>query len=494
MFPYASITTRTVASAGRAQTLLFLRGTPRRAPRFTNSSRCPNGRRYQSSGSHGSSSTSSIDPTQTPFMAGVAGGLLVLTGGYIWYHVSGTASTLKAIKSKMDILDKAKSTIQNTVPSPPSPGAALNFIRSAANSYSGLLPAGTKEKMDNAFDMIDDIANGPKAKEINQLVQETYTELRGIFSEGGFDAETANRVRRVLEEKGKALKRLAGDAGQQILDTNPKLAEILRRTGAGEGALGEVAKAAKEAGPEAGNVLEDLYAQLNELLGKEGGTTDPAKLYKAASLIQSKSEEIRRIGRNATERAWDEAYSELMSQEGGLLDMLPEDVRTFLEDNVEGLKRAAFMGGGVGGVYEIVGMLRQYAGHGSGGDLKEYIEKKVKEAGVESGKKATETMGQVGSRGGTMSWDSSLKQTEEYLRSIPGGQQLLETIPGGAGVFVELARNKRPEAKRLVEETVGELAEVLRRRMEEARRMARDIGEEGGERMERQTQGKGGRK
>jgi len=427
------------------------------------------GRRFQST------TNRAPDVTQSPLIAGLSGGLAAFVGGYIWYHASGTAKTLDTLRSAIETVEKAKETVKQNIPEPPAPKQALKFIRSTATSYAALLPGDTKDKMDSAFNKLEDLASGPKAEEVQKLVTETYNELKRLFSEGGFDSHTAERVKEILEDKGKRLRRLTGDVGQQLLDKTPGLQDALKKSGAGD-ALSDIADIAKEAGPEATKTLQGMYKDLEQLLNGTslaGAATDPNKIYKAVNIIREKSDEIRRLGQKAAERAWDEAYGDLADNKDGLLNMVPEDIKRFLDENVDSLKKVALSGGGIGGVYEVVGIIRRYAQEGQGSEgaekLRKYVEDKLKE---------TKSTAKAFTGGAGQNWENIMNQVEDYVKQLPGGDKLLESTPK-AKDLMELFKQKSPQAKKLAEETVQEVSEVLNRRLEQARKLAKDTKKEG---------------
>lgn len=392
---------------------------------------------------------------------------------------------MKTIRSTMETVEKAKETVKQNLPEAPAPKQALKYIRNGAKSYANFLPGETKEKMDSAFDHLEDLASGPRAEEVQSLVNETYSELRKIFSEGGFDAHTAERVKDVLEDKGKRLRRLMGDVGQQLLDKTPGLQDALRKSGAGD-VLNDMTSIAKEAGPEATKVVQEMYKELEQLFegsNLTGAATDPTKIYKAVTIIRDKSENVQRLGRKAAEQAWDEAYADIISNKDGLLDMLPEDVKRFLDENAEALKRTALESGGVGGVYEVVGVIRRNAqdpGEGAK-KLKTYVGDKVKQipSGGKGGMVGSGLMGPGGDN-----WDSIMSQVEDYTKQLPGGDKLLEAVPKARDV-IELFRQKSPQARELAQETVQEVTEVLNRKLEDAKRLAREGAKEGAEKTRR---------
>ncbi|KAF8438307.1 hypothetical protein BGX38DRAFT_1144975 [Terfezia claveryi] len=440
--------------------------------------RRPAGRRFQSTTIRDWAS----DATQSPLVAGFAGGFVALAGVYIWYHVSGTAKVMKTLRSTAETVERMKETVKEKLSEAPASNQALKYIRNAARSYANLLPGEAKEKMDSAFDQLEDFASGPRAEEVQNLVNETYAEVRKIFNEGGFDAHTAEMLKDVLEDKGKKLRRLVGDVGQQLLDKTPGLQDALKRSGAGN-ALSDITKIAKETGPEATKVVQDMYRELEQLLEGQsltGAATDPTTIYKAVTIIQNKSDQVRRLGQKATEQAWNEAYGDLLSNKDGLLDLLPGNVRDFMKENAEGLKRAALQTGSVGGVYEVIGIIRRNAQNGEEGakKIKDYVGDKVKQV---SSDKGGDMIGSsiVGSGGDN--WDNIISQAENYLRQIPGGDKLSETIPKARDIM-ELFQYRSPQARRLAEETMREVSDVLNRKVEEAKRLANEVAKEGSER------------
>lgn len=420
--------------------------------------RAPNARRFQST------QHTTADSTASPLAAGFAGGLVALSGGYAWYHISGAKKVVETARITIETLESAK---EKVVTATPSPTAALGFVRSTISSYAAFLPAGTKETLDSAFDSLDQLSAGPHAKEAEKILSDTYAELRKIFQEGGFDAGTAEKVQHVVEDKAKALRRLMGDLGQDILDKNPKLAETLKSTG-DSAALQELKKFASDVGPEANDIIQDTYKELNDLL-KNGSVTDPSTLYKATSIIHEKTQAVKELSKKAAERAWDDASSAL-KKEGGVLDKLPSEVRTALEDNMDDLRKVALSGGSVGGVYEIFKMIRKYAtSNDSGKSLTEYIQKKVAD-----GKESAQNLPGMSEE----SWGRAVEMVEKYVKSMPGGEKALASAPPMKELY-KLAQQKSPEARKLMEDTLKDLSEVLNKRLEQAKELAGETKEEG---------------
>ncbi|KAF8424853.1 hypothetical protein EV426DRAFT_716515 [Tirmania nivea] len=481
------LSTSATRSVAQTQYLLWTALRPGQVTRIAPAPRTAS-RRFQSATNRAKNGTTA-NVTQSPLVAGLAGGFVALTGVYIWYHMSGTAKVMKTLRSTAETAEKVKDTVKDTVkdklPEAPASKQALKYIRNAAKSYANLLPGGANEKMDSAFDQLEDLASGPQAEEVQNLVNETYTELRKIFSEGGFDAHTAEMVKDVLEDKGKKLRRLVGDVGQQLLDKTPGLEDALKRSGAGD-VLSDITRISKETGPEATKIVQDMYRELEQLLGNQSSTgagTDPTKIYKAVTIIRDKSDHVRRLGQKATEQAWNDAYGDLLSNKDGFLDLLPSHVREYMEENVEALKRAALETGGVGGVYEVIGIIRQNAQNGGEGakKIKDYVEDKVKQMSY-GGKGGMVDSSLLGSEGNN--WDNIISRAENYLKQMPGGDKLLQKTPQARDIM-ELFQHKSPQARRLAEEAVQEVSEVLNRKVEEAKRLARETAKEGSERSRR---------
>lgn len=412
------------------------------------------------------STHANADASASPLAAGLAGGIVALSGGYAWYHISGVKKVVETAKSTIETFETAKDKV---VTATPSPTAALGFVRSTISSYAAFLPKGTKETLDSAFESLDQLSSGPHAKEAEKILADTYAELKKIFQEGGFDASTAEKVQHVVEDKSKALRRLMGDVGQEILDKNPKLAETLKSTG-DSAALQELKKFASDVGPEANEIIQDTYKELNDLL-KNGSVTDPTTLYKATSIIHEKTQAVKELSSKAAERAWDDA-SAALKKEGGVLDKLPSEVKTALEDNMDGLRRVALSGGSVGGVYEIFKMIRKYATSNdkdASSKLKEYITQKVGE-----GKDTAQSMANMSEE----SWGRAVEMVEKYVKSMPGGEKALSAAPPMKELY-KLAQQKSPEARKLMEDTLKDLSDVLNKRLEQAKELAGETKEEG---------------
>ncbi|KAK3681800.1 hypothetical protein B0T22DRAFT_472846 [Podospora appendiculata] len=96
-----------------------------------------------------------------------------------------------------------------------------------------------KEKLGGPIDQLKQMGDqyGPEAK---KMVDETWQQVKEITS-SGFSADTADKVRKLVEEKSQQLKKFGDQAWQKgleqaqpLLDKNPKVKELIKKN---EGAL-----------------------------------------------------------------------------------------------------------------------------------------------------------------------------------------------------------------------------------------------------------------
>jgi vacuolar-type H+-ATPase subunit I/STV1 len=180
-----------------------------------------------------------------------------------------------------------------------------------------------------AFDEIDAIADthGP---ELDAILSDAYGDLKEVLDNGGLDKQTARAVSDIAKRLASDLKDLSMDAGEKLLEENPKLKEAM------ECPVLQLKELGRRYGPEAQKVVDETYKQIEDIINQ--GLT-PESLSKASKLVEEKSAEIKELGLKAVEKALNEGSQEVKTY----LDRAPQ-IKKLLEENVENIKEAAISG------------------------------------------------------------------------------------------------------------------------------------------------------
>ncbi|KAG9073912.1 hypothetical protein FRC06_011075, partial [Ceratobasidium sp. 370] len=134
---------------------------------------------------------------QSHIVSGLAGGGVVLVGGYLWYQLSG-------LKTAVDTSKRLSSTITSVknqaVQSLPEPNEAIQYLRHAAKSYTVLVP-GAAKYIDSVFDTIDELHDTHR-DEVDKIINGAYTDIKKIVNQRkSMDLDGAFAVLGVLRQR-----------------------------------------------------------------------------------------------------------------------------------------------------------------------------------------------------------------------------------------------------------------------------------------------------
>ncbi|KAF2645248.1 hypothetical protein P280DRAFT_115520 [Massarina eburnea CBS 473.64] len=379
--------------------------------------------RFQSTSSSSSSGSGS---GSSAAIGALTGTLATVTIGYVWYRQSGARELLSVSKTTTDYYNSTSKKLKEATPEP---NEALNWLRSTATSYAAFIP-GARGYVDAAFDDIDAV-RAKHGKEVDDIVREAYSELQGIVSKGDLSLTTAEKAWSSLVKQLGRIADLAGDASQQILDNHPQLKE---KVGGNFAALKDMGE---NYGPEAKKEVDRTWKQISDIV-KTGVSAQNVE--KVQKVVQEKVDKLRKVG--------DEAWKKGMEQAKPYLDKNPQ-VKKLVEENADLLKQ--------GNVQDLYQKVRKAVESGDLGDLKSYVEAAVKK-GKDSG-----------------SGSGSGFPFSDFLDKIPGGDQILPKL----GQLQDVAQKHGDEAKRILEDAVKEIEEVLRKRGGEAEDLAKKAKGEG---------------
>ena len=297
--------------------------------------------------------------------------------------------TSKTLESGLAELKKA--IAQKT----PSADEAVNYFRGLAKSYGSLIP-GASAYIDPMFDSLDELKK-THGEETEKIIKGTYDEVKETVVKGGFDVKTGEKVVDILKRRAEEVEELGQRVGtdfiKPVIDKNPQLREAIG------GSYDDLKRLVATHGPQAKAKYDDLVKQLRDIFDK-GASVSSIK--QVQDLVQQKAKEIREIGEKASKDAWDKASK----QAKPYLDKMP-DVKKSLDENMKSL----IVSGGKN-IQEIYDRIKEVADKGPNkqniADLQGMIKDKAQQASQSSG----------------VSWDDEWQKLEEYIKKIPGGNEV----------------------------------------------------------------------
>ena len=296
------------------------------------------------------------------------------------------------------------------------PNQAIEWLRSTAKSYAGLIP-GASGYIDSAFNDIDAVRQ-KHGKEVDTIIKEAYSELKDISTKQGMTIDSASKSWEVLQKYLGKISALAGDAGKEVLDNHPALKEKVG------GNVDHLKQMGDKYGPEAKKQVEETMNQIKDIM-KQGMSAD--SISNVQSLVQDKVQQVQKLG----EKLWDRG----MEKAKPLLDKSPQ-VKQVVEENREALKKS-------GNVQQLYEKIKEAVNSGSTEKLQQYVNK-VRQ----------------GSSGGGL---------QDYLNMIPGGSEILPKL----SQLQKLAQDHGEDAEKIAKDTIREIEEVLKKKLGEAQDLAK---------------------
>ena len=351
----------------------------------------------------------------TALAGGLAGGLLVFTGGYSFYHFSGIKTFVNTAHDTKKYFENASQKLKD---SSPEPNEALQWLRETSMSYATFIPGG-KGFVKAAFDDLDAI-HDKHSEKVDSIIKEAYTELKDV-SEKGISLESAQQAWEILQKHLKKIGDLAGDAASDILNNHP---EIKKKVG---GNLDQLKAMGENYGPEAKKQVDQTWGQIQDII-KSGVSVESAS--KIRSVVQEKMELVKKMG--------DEAWKKGMEQAKPYLDKSPK-VKELIEKNADKLKQ-----GNVGELWEKV---EESGKSGNTDPLESYVKSVVDKAKEQ---------------GGSMSGG-----LDQYFNMIPGADQVVPKL----SKLQDIAQKHGKEAEDLVKDTFDEIQQVLQRKLNEGEKL-----------------------
>ncbi|CAG8982832.1 hypothetical protein HYALB_00006642 [Hymenoscyphus albidus] len=347
-------------------------------------------------------------------VGGLAGGALVFTAGYSYYHFSGAKSMVNAAHNTKAKFQSLSKSIESSAPEP---NEALKRLRSTATSYAAFIPGG-KGYVDTLFKDLEAVQE-KHGGEVEKVVNEAYSELKEATKKG-MSMESVSQAWEVIEKAASRLRDLAGDSAEQILDNHPQLKEKFG------GQIDQLKSMSENLGPDAKKEIDEVWGTVSDAV-KGGMSAD--SINRVRKILQDKMEKVKKLG--------DEAWKKSLEQMKPYLDKSPE-IKKVVEENADSLKN--------GNIKETFEQVKNAASSGSVEDLKKY----VKDAGEKAKKSGT---GQG---------------IEKYVKMIPGGSEIFPKLRK----LQEVAENRGDDAQEILKGAYKDIQDVLQKRTAEAEKLA----------------------
>ncbi|KAH7069058.1 hypothetical protein BKA63DRAFT_520552 [Paraphoma chrysanthemicola] len=370
--------------------------------------------RFETTVSSGGATAGNSGAGSHAAIGAVSGAAAAVTVGYIFYRTSGARDIVQASKTTKDYVNSATKKIKETTPEP---NEALAWLRNAAQSYAAFIP-GAKGYVDSAFDDLDAIRE-KHGDEVDKIVREAYDDMRKVLGNGDVSLVTAHRTWEVLSKHMSRIGDLAGDSAQQIMDNHPALKEKVG------GNWDKLKEYGDKYGPEAKKEVDRTWQQVSDVV-KTGFS--PANIEKVKSIVQEKVDKLKKLG--------DEAWDKGMEQAKPYLDKNPK-VKELIEQNADALKG--------GDVQQLYNRIKKAVENGDTGDLEGYVKSAADKAK-----------------------DSGFGGLDQYLNKIPGGDQIIPKL----GQLQEAASKHGDEAQNIMKDAIAEITEILKKKGDEASKLA----------------------
>jgi hypothetical protein len=349
-------------------------------------------------------------------IGGLAGGAVAFASGYAWYHFSGAKTLVKTSKETQEYIKKAKQTVvQNT----PEPNEAFRWLRDTVKSYAILIP-GARGYVDTAFDDLEKIRNNHQ-EDFDKIVKDAYNETSDIFKKEGFNTSSASKAAQALQKYMSQLFDLAGDAASDVLQNHPQLKEKVG------GSYDQLKQMGDAYGPKAKEEVDKTWKQISDII-KGGVSVDSAD--KIRSLIEDKKNKLQSLG--------DEAWQKGLEESQSYLEKNPK-LKQLIEENADTLKKGNFK--------DLWGLVKEKVPSGKTEDVENYIKEKVDQAK-----------------------NSDFSGLDQWLNKVPGGSDLMSQLQS----LQSTAQKKGNKSEDILKETLEELRDVLKKRMEQVEKLAQE--------------------
>lgn len=380
------------------------------------STSCPG---YNAWGNHAEphSHNSRFGPAVT---GGCVGGGVVLLAWFFWdsyldprpndYHIEHARNYLNPGPEQFKV------EFREITPGPTD--EVIKALKDVADKYSPWIPGG-REFVEKSFNDLGRV----RAKheiEVNEIVRDTYEELRDVSTRNGTSLETVNGTWYILSRRLEELSSLAGDVAQQILESHPEMKGRL------DGSFEQLRRLGDRLGPGAKREVDETFCEVSNIVkqGVNEGTVD-----RINRIVQDKARQIK----SRSQQAWFVA----MDQMQHILERNPR-VKCIVDDNMDTSRQ--------GRAKEVSDKIRQAVMSGSTGELERYIKDISKKT-------------QQHSSGSLSNW----------LSRLPDGSKILPQLQQ----LKEAAETKSADAEQLARETLNDVSRILDQRTRQAEGLLR---------------------
>lgn len=405
-------------------TRVLLRAPARPAIRSTLNRRAPHVR---------FASTEAPPARSSHIITGLASGTAVAVVFYGLYSFTPAGRVQSSVNKAAMGAEKAyREATTKLQRSTPDTKQAIDYVKDQAYHYAAFIPGG-KGYVDLAFKDLDTLTEG-HGEEVDKIIKETYGELQTV-SKDGLSTATFYKALDVLRRMSNKLGGVAADGLSDLMDNHP---QIKNKLGPGADQLKQLGE---RLGPEAKKQVDQTWEQVSDIL-KSGFSFESVN--KIKSLVEEKTQEIKKLG--------DKAWKEGLDQAKPLLDKNPK-VKQMIEENADALKQ--------GNAAELFKKVKDSVQSGNMDDLQGYISKSVDKV-----KKNAQ-----GSFGGLEQYLPG--GLEQYLNKIPGGSEIIPKLT----TLSKLAEHKSDEGQQLFKETMERLQKVVSEQSKKAEDIVKDAQE-----------------
>jgi gas vesicle protein len=214
---------------------------------------------------------------------------------------------------------------------------------------------------------------------------------------------------------------LAGDAASDVLQNHPQLKEKVG------GSYDQLKQMGDAYGPKAKEEVDKTWKQISDII-KGGVSVDSAD--KIRSLIEDKKNKLQSLG--------DEAWQKGLEESQSYLEKNPK-LKQLIEENADTLKKGNFK--------DLWGLVKEKVPSGKTEDVENYIKEKVDQAK-----------------------NSDFSGLDQWLNKVPGGSDLMSQLQS----LQSTAQKKGNKSEDILKETLEELRDVLKKRMEQVEKLAQE--------------------
>ena len=372
--------------------------------------------RFESTSTQSSAASrvSSNSHLLTSLGAGAAGGLVAYG---IWYMTPSGRMSRKLNKAAYDANSYYKDATNKLAEKAPNTDQALDGLKQYAYTYVSWVPGG-RGVVDTAFRDIDKVRE-KHGKEVDDIVRNTYDELRQIAQEG-ISMQSLQKTAGALNRFVSQIASIAGGSLNDLLDNHPQIKNQIGQP------IQQLQQMGESLGPEAKEQVDKTWEQFRDIM-KSGVSAE--SLYKAKNLIQEKTELIRGMA--------DDMWKKGLEQAKPMLDKNPK-VKKLIEENESALKQ--------GNAREIFQKIRESVQSGNTSSLEDYVS--------QAANKTKDSAGGF-----------NLGGLERYAKMIPGGDEIVPKL----SQLQKVAQDHRQEGEQLLKETMTEIQKVLSKQADKAK-------------------------